>query len=237
MAKSTSLLALQGTLGLLTFVKSSAYGDHVRTKRGTYTKAVVNDALKRENKMIASANVPAKIFKDAIDPYRDDVPGGQLWQRLVSLFRRQLNDNGKFDFSRMNGFEIHDAHPVERILSLQPTVTADKKKCFLHVTIIYDRHPNFAKVKDIDGYKFTLIAIYPDLKNKTATTVSTESKIISLADPITPLTSKLQIPAKAHTFIVCIKIEACINDRMTKTITTTGLCVIGGGAVGDAAKK
>ena len=36
MAKSQSILQLQGTLAGLTFVKSHTYGDHVRAKRGTY---------------------------------------------------------------------------------------------------------------------------------------------------------------------------------------------------------
>ena len=67
MAKSKSLLNLQGTIAGLTFVKSGAYGDHVRAERGTYKPATINASLKKEGKMIVMANLPAKIIKDAID--------------------------------------------------------------------------------------------------------------------------------------------------------------------------
>lgn len=206
MAKSDSIIKLQGTIAGLTFVRSRAYGDHVRAKRGTYKKAEVNDALKQESKTLISANIPAKIFKDAIDPYRRTVTGGTLWRRLVSMFLKQLKNTGAIDFGKIGRFEIHADHPFDRFLFIQPTIKVAKEKPLLHVHIEYDHHPRF-KVKGINGYRFTVIGMFPDLKKRTAKTIAVESNTIGLSGIIKPLDVQLEIPAKA-------KIAALASKKM-----------------------
>ncbi len=49
-------------------VKSNAYGDHYRRKRGTVKPAGLNEALKLSNELMANADVYAKAIKDALDP-------------------------------------------------------------------------------------------------------------------------------------------------------------------------
>jgi hypothetical protein len=230
MAKSNSIIDLQGTFAGLTFVKSRTYGDHVRAKRGTQKRAKVNKAFEQESKTLLSANVPAKIFKDAIDPYRDR-KGGLLWQRLVSLFRKQHKDQGSFDFSKIERFEVDTDYPFERLLHVQPTIKSEKEKSILHVDIRYASHPRFLKSKYTDGYRLTVIGLFPDLKKKTAKTVAVASKVIALNGVIKPLQTQLDVPPKAKSFIVCIKIEGCTKGEMSNTRTTNGLCVIGSGEV------
>lgn len=230
MAKSDSIIKLQGTIAGLTFVRSRAYGDHVRSKRGTYKRADVNEALKQESKTLVSANVPAKIFKNAIDPYRSNIMGGTLWQRLVSMFRKQLKDFGSIDFAKIERFEVHADYPFDRFLLLQPTITFEKKNYILHVNMEYDHHPKF-KVKDIDGYRFTVITIFPDLEKKTAKTVAVQSNVIGLSKNISPLQLQLKVPAKAKSFIVCVRIEGYVRDEVSSTRTTNGLCVFGSGVI------
>jgi hypothetical protein len=151
MAKSDSVINLRGTFGGITFVKSPTYGDHIRAARGTHKKAQVNDAFKKASARLLSANIPAKIIKDAIDPYRSDLMGGLLWQRLVSMFRKQLMNHGAFDFSNIEPFEIHADYPLERFLTLQPSITFDRKKYVLQVDIRYDRHPKFPRAHLLMG--------------------------------------------------------------------------------------
>ncbi len=229
MAKSNSIIKLQGTIAGLTFVRSRTYGDHVRAKRGTYKSVEVNEALKQESKTLLSANVPAKIFKDAIDPYRGFM-GGLLWQRLVSMFRKQIKDFGSIDFGKIDRFEVHHDYPFERLLHIQPSINLEKKKSLLHVQVAFSNHPKF-KARSIDGYTFTVIGIFPDLKNKTAKTLSVVSNIMRLDGDITPLDLKLDVPTKAKNFIVCIKVEGCIKGVVSDTRSTNGLCVIGSGVV------
>jgi hypothetical protein len=79
MAKSKSILDLQGTFRGMTFVHSRAYGDHLRAARGTHKKAKINNVLKKEGELLVKANKPAKILHDAIKIYRDG-----LRDRLIS---------------------------------------------------------------------------------------------------------------------------------------------------------
>jgi len=230
MAKTDSIIKLRGTIAGLTFVRSRTYGDHVRAKRGTYKNAGVNDTLKQESKVLVSANIPAKIFKDAIDPYRSNIMGGTLWRRLVSMFRKQLKDPGSIDFGKIGRFEIHADYPFERFLFVQPTIKVAKEKPLLHVHVGYDHHPRF-RVNGINGYRFTVIGIFPDLKKQTARTMAIESNVISLSGIIKPLDVQLEIPAKAKSFIVCIRIEGCIGNSVSDTRTTSGLCVFGSGEI------
>jgi hypothetical protein len=231
MAKSQSIIKLQGTLGELTYVQSRAYGDHVRAKRGTYKPAKVNASLKKEGKMVLMANVPAKIFKDAIDPYRGGISGGTLWPRLVSLFRKQLKTDGKFDFSKVKRFEIEEPHPLARFINAQCTARLNKKTSKLALEIVYDRHPKFTSVKDIDGYMLTVIGIFPDLKKKTAQTFAQASKVFKLTGSLTSLLVKLNVPPKVKDYMVCLKLEGCINGIPANMRTATALGVIDAGRI------
>lgn len=231
MAKSDSIIKLQGTIAGLTFVRSRTYGDHVRAKRGTYKSARVNEALQQESKTLLRANVPAKIFKDAIDPYRGELTGGMLWQRLVSMFRKQLKENGACDFAKMERFEIHADYPFERFLYVQPAIKFEKKKSMLRVDLKYDSHPRFAKAKSVSGYRLTVIGIFPDLKKKNARTVAVTSKVIALTGAIAPLETRLDVPSRAKVFVVCVKIEGCINGVVNDSRSTMGLCVVGSGMI------
>jgi hypothetical protein len=231
MAKSQSLFKLQGSIGGLTFVSSRAYGDHVRARRGTYKPAKVNASLKQEVKMVVMANVPAKIVKDAIDPYRGDFLGGTLWSRLVSFFRRQLKTEGQFDFSKLKRFEIHEGYPLDSFINTQSTVSVNKKMWKLSVEVRYDHHPKFKKVKNIDGYVLTVIGIFPDMKKKAAQTSTVASKVFKMTGPLSPFLVELNLPPKVKNYILCLKLEAYINGSPSNTRTTTALCVIDSGEI------
>jgi hypothetical protein len=231
MAKSDSLITLRGSIGGLTFVKSRAYGDHVRAKRGTHKKAEVNGAFKTESEQLQRANVPAKILKDAIEPYRQNMPGGLLWQRLVSLFRKQLKDLGAVDFTRVGPFEIHSESTLARLIDLECSANFDETKLCLHVELKYFNHPRFRKAKCVDGYKFTVIVIFPNLENKSGKTASVSANVVDLKADIVPLQFAIDVPPKSKNYIVCIKLEGCTKGIVANMRTTNGLCVMDGGVL------
>jgi hypothetical protein len=230
MAKSDSIFAIQGTVAGLTFVKSRAYGAHLRAKRGTHKKAEVNDALKQEIKRLVSANIPAKIIKDAIDPYRGTMLGGTFWQRLLSLFRKQLKESRAIDFANIAPFNVYEDLPFHRFLVIEPSVSLVKKNSILEVTIDYHDHPKF-KVKAVDGYKLTVIGIFPDLKKKLAKTVAVESDVIKITGAISWLHVQLAVPAKATSYVVCIKIEGCAGGKVAGMRMAMAMQIFGSGRV------
>src|SRR5687768_15508342 len=125
MAKFDSILGLRGTFQQITFVKSKAYGYHVRAARGTHKKAEVNQALKDSAERLASGNVPAKILRDAFAIYYPDLKGSLLWRRLLRLFRKQLKATGSIDFTKITAFEIHAAHPLNCFIAAQYQISLD----------------------------------------------------------------------------------------------------------------
>jgi hypothetical protein len=225
MAKSKSVFKFQGTLAGLTFVSSVAYGDHIRAKRGTYKSATLNQAMKKSSKKLKEANVPAKIFKDAIEPYRGDLRDGTLWQRVLSCFRKQQTEPDAPDFQALNGLEIHSRYPLDRIFEIHPAIKINNKKALLEVGLHYNT-PAFKKSKNVDGYKLTVIGVFPDLKKKSAKTVSVASGIFKLKDGITDFHASLSIPGRAKTCVVCLKVEGCAQKEVVNTLATQGLRVL-----------
>lgn len=231
MAKQTSTIKLQGTVGDRTYVSSHAYGDHVRAKRGTYKPAPINETLQQESQRMQMANVPAKLFKDAIEPYRGEMKDGSMWQRLVSAFRKQLKADGKFDFSKLVPFELDEKHTLQQKMSVNAFVTADEKKSRLKIEITYSAHPTFRRAKDVNGYMLSVISVFTDLKTKTASTQAKEVPIRKFKDAVTPLVMQIDIPSKAKEFIICLKIVGCKDDVVNKLRATVGFCVVAGGEI------
>jgi hypothetical protein len=65
-----SIIDLLRSIEGKTLVRSNAYGYHLRAKRGTHKKAVLNHICKRQTKELVKTNDLARIIKTAIDPYR-----------------------------------------------------------------------------------------------------------------------------------------------------------------------
>lgn len=231
MAKSDSLIKLQGTLAGLTFVKSLAYGEHVRAKRGTYKKAEVNASFKRESKRLQRTNVPAKIFKDAITPHLSHLANGELWPRLLSVIHKQLKTQGTFDFSYFAPFEINADYTFERFLQEEPKIRFEKRKRTLHIGINYKKHPVFKRAAYVDGYRLTAIAIFPNLKKKSAETVVAESEVIRLKGAVPSLSLQLKVPLTAIRWVVCIRIEGYSGDEVCNTPVTKGMRIAEAGVI------
>lgn len=231
MAKSKSLIDFQGTIAGITFVNSRAYGKHIRAARGTYKKAKLNPAFKKQSKRLISANRPAKIFQDAIARYRYGLERGPMWSNLISDFNQQLVDYGTFDFSKLEPFEIHPRYPFERFLIIQPDIKINKSKSELNLSASYGKHPKFYKSRFIDGYKLTVIGVFPDLGEGTAKTVAVESQIMGLKGRADAIDVNLKIPRRATTFLVCIKVEGCAKGEVNNTPATMGMRMVKAGMV------
>ena len=222
-SKSKPVFNISGTVLGITFVNSTAYGKHIRAARGTYTPVEVNEAFKATSKQLISANLPAKMIKDAIDPYRIDFVHGMLWQRLVSIFRKQYKENGAFDFKALKDFEIHSEFPLTRLVTFQSTVSFDFLQSQIMVTLDFENHPDF-KESGVDGYRVTGIAIHPDLRHKTAATYQIVLPVINLKDKVKPLT--IAIPQHSDLTLLCVKLEACSKGEVVNNYATKGMKIM-----------
>jgi hypothetical protein len=155
MAKLDGIFQLAGTFQNVTTVNSLAYGKHIRKARTKYT---FSEGMKRSSVMIKQANLYAKVFKDAIDPYRHDFRDGQLWPRLVSLFKTQLKEKNKGDFRILEHAELNKTNPLGKILATSTSAVRAGNTLDLQVTSRYCQDPT----RKADGYQLTIIVLFVD---------------------------------------------------------------------------
>lgn len=230
MTKSKTKISLSDVPPGMILVRSRAYGDHVRAKRGTYKKARLNAALRKGTVLIGEANAAAKLFKDTIEPYRKDLIEKSIWPNLLSMFRRQQTETGIVDFSRLKPFEIHSRYTLDRLLPVQVVTRYDNNTRTLRAVISYEGLPHFRNSR-IDGYKLSAIVLFPDLKKMTAKTVVEESPILPLKGKQSPFDVSVSVSGRAKCFILCLRIDGYSAGKLHDTIATKGMRVIAAGAI------
>lgn len=212
-------------------VKSRAYGDHLRAKRGTYKKARLNEALKKGTVFVREANAAAKLFRDAIEPFRKGIIDKLLWPNLLSMFRLQQTKTGMVDFSQLEPFELHSLYTLHKVLPVQVARRYDDKTRTLQAVISYSG-PHFGNAR-IEDYKLTAIVLFPDLKKKTAKTVVQESAILSRKAEQATFDVSVSVPLRAKCFLLCLRIDGYRTGKESRTIATKGMKVIAAGPLPD----
>jgi hypothetical protein len=236
MAKIDSLFNFEGTFNGVTHVKSKAYGDHIRAKRGTHTKATVNDAFRQSSKQLLSANTYAKVIKDALDPFRVNFKDGALWPRLVSHFRKQLKDQEAIDFRLLEGMEIFKAHPLDRIGNVITELSINTSALSVEVSLHLKVPPVFKASKYINGYQFTVIGIYVG-DDQTTVTSSIVLPVHELHKKAVMHKAALAMPAKVKTILICLKCEGCENGEPAQNPKTKGMKIVMGMNAEPSAEK
>lgn len=147
-------------------VRSEKHGDFYRKKKSP-EKATLNDALKASNKQLAAANVYAKAIKDALDPFRKNIEDGTLWNDLVSLFKKQIKNDGRINFKVLDEFECHSEFPLTRFMHREVTamVSAEGKQLDVEVITYGDVRAKWEKAKE---YRQILIVVFYDADLKSA---------------------------------------------------------------------
>ena len=230
MAKSKRRISPADVPPGMILVRSRAYGDHLRAKRGTYKEAKLNPAFEKGTVFVIEANAAAKLFQDAVEPYRKGLVDKSLWQNLLSMFRLQQTETGAVDFSQLKPFEFDTRYTLDKLYPAQVVTKYDDKTRTLRAVISYGGPPDFGKSR-VDGYKLTAIVLFPDLKKQTARTVVEESAIRSLEGNHPPFDVSVSVPRKAESFILCLRLDGCCTGKVYHTIATKGMAVIAAGAL------
>lgn len=196
-------------------VKSRTYKKHYRHKRGTFTEVVLNEACQQASARLMNANVPAKIIKDAVDPYRI-FKGGQLWQRLVSYFRLQLREYGFFDFARFHDMDIEKRYTMLRLMSFSTEVRSDSTTGEMVVKLNCHCAPNFRYPQSLTGYRIGVVAIFPDVEQKTAFSAVAYTPTLNLNESAGTKLLKLPMVQNATQVVLCIIAEGIDQQGVTR---------------------
>lgn len=210
MAKIFSLINIRGTIGGMTFVRSTKYGDHVRAPRGSKTPIRLNDAFVASAARMKIANASAKLIKDAVTPHQDDNKDCKLWTRLIQFFRAQLKDQGTIDLNGLKGFCI-SANPLSTVVKIQSQeIRMDES---LHIAVEF-LCPEFSKDTGAVAYEFGAIALYLNGDNTFHSSAVDRIKAAIVKDNSPKQYScALPIPLLAKKAIVILKCLAILDGK------------------------
>jgi len=213
-----------------TYVDSKAYPEHTRARRGTKSKIEVNDTFKVHNLLLSGANIPASLVKKAIDTCRSDFPSGQLWQFLVGMFKTQLKMNIPLNVDKLMYKDINTDYRLSRILKDGFKQEIRSNPEMLRVEL-GNLNPQFRN-KSIDGFLLEVVAIYFDFN-------SMESASDSASSPILPIKHKQELGFElksgkpGDSYLICLKLNGCIKDKMLTENSVRSMQIIETGRVSE----
>lgn len=141
------------------------------------------------------------------------------------------HDQKPFEFHKLQPLEVHDSYRLDRLLALDTSTKVNRGKSLLDVTLSYDMHPVFRKLPLVDGYRITVIGIFPDLKRRTAKTEVAYSKMLVLSGKPAALTLHIPLPPRTTTFLVCVRVDGCIRGKNHVGFPAKGMKITASGAL------
>jgi hypothetical protein len=230
MAKVNSFIRLSGTLGDVTFVRSAVYGDIVRSKRGTYKPAVVNDSFLKSSEELKLAIPFAKLIKDNFNPYLTNFKDGTLWSRLRSFFRAQLRKHGKVNYNELKGLQFHRENSLSSLLGGNFEVIASRDAEDICVTVHLHSHPYFY-LDYINAYRVTLIVVAISANSQSAKTKDHQFPITKLSSNVMEKqTLRFSVGKEIKNFVIALKCEGYQGNDMMNNVRTKGMEVVEVGA-------
>jgi hypothetical protein len=208
-------------------VDSPTYGRHERAARGTHRPAELNEALKQSAVDMGKAVQLAKLVQYGIDPYREDFRGGLMWQRLLSILKRQYKERKDFDLQALKGFEIWKEKPLKRFFrqTLNNLLQFDESELVLS----FIEYPDF-KWKNIVGMRVEVIVVFADaleMRTETRLVFDDKIKIIKPDGHSRPSPINIPLPVLPGQKIVCLKITGCYIDKVVSDNRLMGMRIIG----------
>ena len=212
-----------------TYVDSKAYGEHIRARRGTKSKVEVNDTFKAHNVLLSDANIPARLVKKAIDTYRSDFPSGQLWQFLVGMFKTQLKMTIPLNVDQLMYKDININYRLSRILKGGYIQEIRSNPEMLKVELKALK-PQF-RSNMIDGFLIEVIVMFFDFNNMESTSDFASSQIVPLHKQ--ELSFDLKAGKPGDNYLICLKINGCICDKILTENSARSMQIIEAGRVSE----
>lgn len=149
MAKVRSIMKLSGTVGEMTFVDSTAYGQHSRAKRGSKTPITLAEGMKVSSSNQNEANLRAKIVFDAVNKFAPGFKEGTFWSRLVSIFRKQKKAGNPYNYANFGEMEMRYDYSTSQLGNF--TLSREDSVIVLNY-----------KLKADTGYRLSMLRISTD---------------------------------------------------------------------------
>lgn len=233
MAKGSNIVTdgLRGSLGGITFVNSKRYGPHVRSKRGTIKPARLNAAMEKSSRRMSAANVPAKAIFDAVRIYHKD---GELWNKLVVIFRQQLREGRRFCLDYLDKLECHCTCTLDRLMCATGfDIRHELRDNSLCIDVSLQEHPDWSYLnwKGAFQYRLSIVAVFPDLERGRFDREIAEGPITAFTMPPQPLSFQVEVPDNGNAYILFLLATACENGEAAEQTHVRGMGVVATGAI------
>ncbi len=196
-------------------VNSRAYGRHERAPRGSRSEAVLNPAMKAHGLRLLSSNIPAKLIKDALIPFRINFKGGMIWQRLLKHFAAQAKKGEQYSVAGIENWEIRPDYPTGRILAAGVKIKSAEQISNLEVSLKYVFSKRVLERNTDTAFRITLIFFFPDFANNTIIV----TPHVLPDKPVTDVELTrfiIELPADANSYLLCLKAEGCVNGVVSQ---------------------
>lgn len=233
MAKGSNFIThkLRGKLGNLQLVKDPRYGEYMRSARGTIKPALLNDECQASSKRMVEANAPAKAIYNAV---RNEHKDYFLWNRLVSVFRRQLKAGRAFHITDLKDLECSEKFQLDSLmLYTSYNIQIAKKDKHLCIDLAMDKHPDWSYLdwKRPFQYRMSIIVVYPNLATGHFIKETAHGPITAFTAPVEPLSFEIPVPEQGERWLAFLLANVCEGGNPSGLARTKGMRVVGMGAL------
>ena len=207
---------------------SKRYGPHVRARRGTNKPARLNDAMEKSSHRMALATMPAKAIFDAVRAFHKD---GELWNKLIAIFRRQIRTGRPFNVidPRFEKMECHETFTLDRLMcGTHYKISCAPQEDHLQVELSLQAHPDWSylKWKDPFQYQLSVIAVFPYLKTHGSDREVMQGPITEFTGPAAPLSFKIPVSGGANSYMLFLLATACQFGEVIDVAHVRGMGVV-----------
>lgn len=211
-----------------TLVKSHAYGDHLRDKRGTHTETTLNDSLAANQNLTPVINATAKLVNDLLLVYGGNFRQKDFWGKLLSPLRKAKSDDRAVLFASLKDLPLNGRYPLTHLyrVSLGKVMRIKQQ---LVVPIFCFNTPRFKDGSDC--YYLETCVLFFGKGYKPGTFAVERTDWMPVDSKHNQLSFTFNLPARTKYYVVCVKIGGGIGGRASDTFASMGIDVVGSGVV------
>jgi len=217
---------ITGTMGDFTYVKrGNSY--YIRRKRGTVTKASINESLQnfaKRNKLVNRTAVPVN---DILKEYAGHFREGTFWQRLLSRLKKCKDDNLETHLQSLGKLELNELHAMSKHVSMAPYSIAVHKDRFT-VKLKFQTHAQFRGEKN-NCYYYEFIVLFWDTQAEITTHNSISTHWVYTKTPVPDYEINFKRTARDKYYLLALKLRGGQDGKTENMMRERAMMILGGG--------
>ncbi len=215
---------IQGKEVEFVLVRSSAYGDHYRRKRGSVKKASLNATVAANAKRASTINNASKPLYAQLKQYGKEFCESMLWQQLLKRAWQSVTDKPEDLLATVTGLELNSKYPFRRFATgTIVQIKTEKKK--IYVTLKNIMAPSLKTAGDCYFFEVCLVLFGDGFADGNCTVMRTpwmdKGKVLRAH------VFEFERPAKMKYYMVCVKLQSGRNEQAGGGLAGMGVRVMG----------